>query len=207
MKKILIYSSFLVLLSACGTDTSDDKARVEATSTPTEASPDANNSSTETAATTPTANNNCTPSTLDVYLDDPDDSGTNIRNSPGGKVVLQLVRADADAEFFLTLSQAQDGWFKIKNPIGSMEEDVEIPNGEGWIHGSVVAVDTRNYGAQSLELLDKPINGTVVGVINEAAYSLKLKDMCGRWVQVEYKGTIGWLDSNWLCGNPLTTCS
>ncbi|MFK7799129.1 MAG: hypothetical protein AB8E82_16875, partial [Aureispira sp.] len=199
MKKILLYSSLLILLSACSTDkhndTSNDKTQVAAKS-------QTKNSSPETVAAAPTANNNCTPSTLDVYLNDPDDSGTNIRNSPGGKVVLQLVREDADAEFFLTLSQAQNGWFKIKNPIGSMEEDVEIPNGEGWIHGSVIAVDTRNYGAQTLELLDKPINGNVVEVIKEQAYGLKLKDICGRWVQVEYKGTVGWIDSNWLCGNP-----
>jgi SH3-like domain-containing protein len=88
-----------------------------------------------------------------------------------------------------------------------MEEDVEIPNGEGWIHGSVIGVDTRNYGGQTLELLDSPINGNVVGEIKEQVYGLKLKDICGRWVQVDYKGIVGWIDSNWLCGNPLTTCS
>ena len=157
-------------------------------------------------ASTPISNN-CTPSTLEVYLNDIDESGTNIRQSPGGKVVMQLVKGDIDDEFFITLTQAQKGWFKIKSPIGGMEEDVEIPNGEGWIHGSVIGVDTRNYGGQTLELLDSPINGNVVGEITTEAYGLKLKDICGRWVQVDYKGTIGWIDSNWLCGNPLTTCS
>ncbi len=42
---------------------------------------------------------------------------------------------------------------KVKSPINGMESDIEIPNGEGWIHGSVVSVDIRNYSGQHLNLL------------------------------------------------------
>ena len=31
--------------------------------------------------------------------------------------------------------------------------------------------------------------------------------MCGSdWVQVNYRGELGWIQSEWLCGNPVTTC-
>ena len=69
-------------------------------------------------------------------------------------------------EFFLTIIQAKDGWFKLKSPIEGMEDNIEIPNGEAWIHGSVISVDTRNYGGQELELLDKADNGKTIGVMH-----------------------------------------
>jgi hypothetical protein len=206
MKKILLYSSLFIFLISCGNDSNNDENRNEVVTAVPEKSV-SENTPKDNIVPSPTPNSNCTPSTLEVYLNDPDESGTNIRQSPGGKVVMQLVKGDIDDEFFIKLTQADKGWFKIKSPIGGMEEDVEIPNGEGWIHGSVIGVDTRNYGGQTLELLDSPINGNVVGEIKEQVYGLKLKDICGRWVQVDYKGIVGWIDSNWLCGNPLTTCS
>jgi len=149
----------------------------------------------------------CAKSEVMVYLDDPDDSGTNIRKSPGGDVVLKLVKDDQDFEFSMNLTEAKDGWLLVKSPISGMENDFEIANGKGWIHGSVIAVNTRNYGGQDLELLDKPNNGKVVGVITDESHGLKIKDLCGTWVKIEYKGTIGWIEGSWLCGSSLTTCS
>jgi len=151
--------------------------------------------------------NNCTASELIVYLKDTDDSGTNIRKSPDGEVILTLKEDKEEAQYMLLLTASKDGWFKVNNPIEGIEKELEIPNNEAWIHGSVIAVNTRNYGGEDLELLDNPENGKVVGVIEEESYGLRIKDLCGVWVKVNYEGTEGWIEANWLCGIPWTTCS
>ena len=209
MKKILIYCSLFILFGSCGNNSNTGKENKESTISQEENKIKENNEtkSSEAVVETPVEGNNCDASKVDVYLNDPDDSGTNIRSSPGGDVVLTLVKKDKEMEFFLILTQSKDGWFKVKNPIGTMEEDIKIPNSEAWIHGSVISVNTRNYGGQDLNLLDHPKDGKVVGVIKEESYGLRIKDLCGTWVQVEYKGTIGWIEDKWLCGNPVTTCS
>lgn len=151
--------------------------------------------------------NKCLPSKLRVYLNDPDKSGTNIRNAPKGKVVTQLIIDDLNHDYFLTLTEAKNGWFKIEDPVEGMESNVKIPKGEGWIHGSVISVDTRNYANQHLKLLEKPDNGKVITTIKKEVIGLRLKDICGNWTKVEYKKYVGWIENKWLCGNPLTNCS
>jgi hypothetical protein len=210
MKNIFIYGSLIILFSSCGrnSNTSDENNSEGIVANEDIKSHDnSENIIIEEVTETPAKDNNCSESEIRAYLNDPDNSGTNIRKSPSGEIVTQLVKDDVNIEFFLTLTEAQDGWFKVKSPIVGMENDFEIPNDEGWIHGSVISVDTRNYGGESLELLDNPINGNVVGIIEGESYGLRIKDMCGEWVKVEYKGTIGWVEDAWLCGNPLTTCS
>ena len=210
MKKVLIYSSLLFFFSSCsGNFAASDEDKSEATISLEKGNLQDNteNNTPEEVLESANEEQNCGASELHVYLNDPDDSGTNIRKSPGGQVVTQLVTDDENFVFFLVLTKAQDGWFKVESPIVGMENDIQIPNGEGWIHGSVISVDTRNYEGQDLELLDKPKNGKVVGIIEGESSGLRIKDMCGAWVKVEYKGIIGWIEGSWLCGNPLTTCS
>lgn len=149
----------------------------------------------------------CFSKQIRVYLDDPDTSGTNIRKKPNGEVITKLIVDNLNHDYIITVTEAKNGWFKIKNPIIGMENDVIIPNNEGWIHGSVIAVDTRNYSGQHLNILEKPVNGKIVTIIKEETIQLKLKELCGDWVKIEYNNTIGWIESKWLCGNPLTNCS
>ncbi len=139
----------------------------------------------------------CDPTEMEAGLDDPDASGTNIRNSPGGKVVMTLVKDDQNPEYMFTLTESRKGWFKIKGPIGGGESDIELPSEEAWIHGSVISVCTRNYGGQELSLLDEPEGGETVATIKEEACQLRLKDLCGAWTQVDYKGTVGWIETEW----------
>ena len=72
----------------------------------------------------------CVPSELDAYLNDSDSIGTNICDKPGGNVVTQLIKDAKNYEYFLTLTSAKNGWFKLKNPIDGMQGDIEIPNGQ-----------------------------------------------------------------------------
>lgn len=150
---------------------------------------------------------NCPSFELTAYLNDPDNSGTNIRNSPNGETLLKLKEGDEIYAFILTVTEVQNGWFKVNEIVDDMGNQIEIPNGEGWIHGSVIGISTRNYLGQDLSLLDKPKDGETIGIIKDETFGLSLLDVCGNWVKVSYKGTEGWIESNWLCGNPLTTCA
>lgn len=207
MKKILIYSSLFILFSACVTDTTAiEEESIETISTADDDSSEISESQILEKELTEEIGG-CGKSQVFVYLDDPDVSGTNIRKSPGGEVVLKLIKDDQNPEFSFHLTEARDNWFKIEDPIFGMEDEFEIPNGIGWVHGSVIGVDTRNYGGEELRLLDAPYDGAVVGVIKKESYGLKIKDLCGDWVKVEHNGMTGWVGSEWLCGNPVTSCS
>jgi len=152
--------------------------------------------------------NNCGVSNLEVTWDDPDQSGTNIRNSPGGSIIAKITPSKCPDGCVINIVGASNGWFKIKGNIEGPEGiGLTLPNGTGWIHGSVISIGTRNYGGQKIRLLDAPKNGRVVGTINEESYGLRVKDLCGSWVKVEYKGKVGWISQEWVCGNPWTTCS
>lgn len=98
----------------------------------------------------------CNPSEIQAYLNDADKSGTNIRKSPNGEIIKTLIKDDVNFEYMITLTTSQDGWFKIKNPITGSENHINIPGGEGWIHGSVISVDTRNYQGEPPSQILKP---------------------------------------------------
>jgi hypothetical protein len=149
----------------------------------------------------------CTPFRLGAYLNDPDTTGTNIRKSPAGKIRIRLKKDDANFEHYFILTNVEDRWFKIESPIKGVENNIELSNHDAWIHGSVLSVDTRNYAGEHINLLDNPENGKINRVFKEEIIGLKLIDVCGAWVQVEFELTIGWIESKWLCGNPLTNCS
>jgi len=172
MKNILIYTFLLLFFSACECNVTNSKTSAEQVASE-ESTKESDNS--EKVKEASVVESKCAKSEVQVYLDDPDDTGTNIRKSPGGDVVLKVVKDDQDFEFTMLLTEAKDGWLLVQGPISGMENDFEIANGQGWIHGSVVAVNTRNYGGQDLELLDKPNNGNVVGVIKDEAHGLKIK--------------------------------
>lgn len=199
MKNIIIYSVFLLFLNSYKQNLNNgNKSNVI-------------NSEFDNKNSTTLSDKNktkeCFSSQLRVYLNDPDKSGTNIRRTPKGEIITKLITDDLNHDYLLTVTESKNGWFKVKTPIIGMENDVEIPNGEGWIHGSVISVDTRNYGGQHLNLLDKPIEGKIIKVIKKEVIELRLKDMCGDWVKIEYNKAVGWIESKWLCGNPLTNCS
>jgi SH3-like domain-containing protein len=118
---------------------------------------------------------------------------------------MKIVQKGEDDEYLMYLSEAKKGWFKVEK-ISGMEGDVAIKGSEAWVHGSVLGVGTINYGGETLELLDAPKSGKVVERIKEEA-TLKLKDMQGDWVKVEYKGVSGWIHRDSLCGSSLTNCS
>ncbi len=217
MKKFVISASMMLLLAACGEESKEnDEANTKEKKPDAELSTESSNKDVESydvpkketlepideEAPQPVENE-----PLTVYLDDPDETGTNLRKSPNGEVVMTLVKDDINMDYMLTVVEAKDGWFRVTGPIEGIEHDFDIPGNEAWIHGSVISVDTRNYGNQTIELLSSPVDGTLMATISEETGGLKILDMSGSWVQVEYDGTVAWIEARWLCGNPLTTCS
>ncbi|UKN00759.1 hypothetical protein K6119_13565 [Paracrocinitomix mangrovi] len=152
----------------------------------------------------------CDDRPIEVYLNDPDKGGTNVRDTPNGKVVGQLKEDDINVAFFITVYEASNGWFRVNNIIEGMEEDFMFnDNGECWIHGSVLSVDTRNYEGETIEVMGGPTYGIQQPdhFIDKEMSGFHLLDKCGPWLKVKGNGIEGWIHSEWLCGNPLTTCS
>lgn len=147
-----------------------------------------------------------------VYISDPGEAFTNVRNSPAGSVIMELRHGKVMEEYMLDIILVKDGWCKFEGPILGIDEDFEIPGGFGWVHHSVVATDTRNYGNQVISLYEFPEeSSSVTGTIEQESGGLKILDACGDWVLIElsyddyYRK--GWMKTEWCCGNPLTTCS
>jgi len=135
---------------------------------------------------------------FNVFLFDTTEVYSNIRLNPNGEIMLKL---DYNTDYFiLKIIDYKDGWFKI-NDIVSVEFGYNISNFEGWIHHSIVAVTTR----KDLVLKKKPNSKKTVGTI-DLETTVKIIDVLGNWVKIEYKENIGWVESKWLCGNPVTTC-
>ena len=215
--KLAAYLILLGLFVSCGASDeqkkTSDEANVESVMIGTESTgePDTNvlsvSNESETAET-------YTESDCDInlraYLSDPDPSGTtNIRATPGGEVIMTL---SDDEDYFLQLEGASNGWFKIYDKIGGIDVDYPIPGGVGWIQGSVIGFATRNYGGETIHFYESADeNSAVVASINQETL-LRPKEICGNWANVQGtdqngKKFTGWVQTFWLCGNPLTNCS
>ena len=143
------------------------------------------------------------------------DSGpkTNIRNKPNGKVVMSL---KSNVHYAFLLTSPVNGWWEIADIWN--EENENDPSArlrgtntrEYWIHYSVIAVSTANYGGQRLSLRSEPsANAKVVYSFTEELVLRPMDYNKHGWVKVkcESNGKIGWIEAEWLCGNSLTNCS
>lgn len=145
-----------------------------------------------------------------AYIVDPDPKGTNVRESPGGKVIKVLQR---DANWMIDLCEAWNGWFRISPEIDSAEDDaIDLKTDNCWVHGSLVASSTRNYDNQTLKFYAKPDSKSAVTFTVSDEVQVTFVDVTNEWAKVCYtdkngKKLIGWIELEWLCGNPYTTCS
>ena len=145
---------------------------------------------------------------VEVYFSDNSGSPTNIRNAPKGKVV-QRVPKDSDG--MLTVEKAQNGWWKISG--NSYDEpdkgEIRLTGAKNfYIHYSCIAVDTRNYGGQTLQLRSTPSSGGRVVYSFKDEKSLRPVDARNGWVKVKTLDGKheGWIEAEWLCGNSVTNC-
>lgn len=141
-----------------------------------------------------------------VYVSDPTGTPTNVRAAPGGAVTGTLA---VDGDYLVKLADCKTGWCRV-TAIDTVDQGpVAHPKGgERWLHSSVLAFATRNYGGQKLALRAKPDEkaAPVFSFTDEKA--LRPLDVRVGWVLAETldKKYRGWLQDEWVCGNPVTTC-
>lgn len=146
---------------------------------------------------------------LRVFIDDNDGPFTNIRNAPKGKVVSKV---SATSGIMLTVLYQKNGWWYIDgNDYWDPETDTGYFAGSTtgyWIHSSVLAVGTRNYGGEKLSLRKSPASNAPVIFSFKDERLLRPSDIRGSWVKVKtYDGKHeGWIEDEWLCGNSVTNC-
>ena len=146
-----------------------------------------------------------------AYLADPDPNGCNVREKPKGKVIKVL---STQQEWMIDLREAWNGCFRIVPIIETGEdENIDLKTDNCWIHGSLLGASTRNYGNQTLRFYTHPnTKSKVVFTVSEEDSAVTFIDIRPGWTKVQYtddkgKKLTGWIETEWLCCNPYTTCS
>jgi len=144
-----------------------------------------------------------------AYISDPDTVNwiTNVRKTPNGEVLLKLDRSKY--EYIINITASQGRWFKV-NEIEPTDSVMTIPGGSGWIHGSVIGFTIKS----TRNVHEKPNkdskNIEIDPYDSPGLYNIKLVDIEGHWVKAEWyhKGEkiMGWVEEEFTCGNPYTTC-
>ena len=93
------------------------------------------------------------------------------------------------------------------------DEEKIYENVNGFFHGSILAVSTRNYGGKEINLYaDSTENSNIVVTINkEVQLTLKNANSTGKWIKINWNSNgnhvIAWIKKDWLCGSIRTNCS
>ncbi|MBK8951281.1 MAG: hypothetical protein IPM85_01895 [Chitinophagaceae bacterium] len=145
-----------------------------------------------------------------AYVQDPDlVNPTNIRQTPGGEVITELEKG---SDYMVEIVGQKNGWFKISRVDVFDNNAIDVPGQFGWMHYSVLAVRTRNYANQKLNVYASPDKTSkIAGIIKEETEVRFTKFNKGyvfiRFTDNKGKKVEGWIEKEWLCGNPVTNCS
>ena len=147
-----------------------------------------------------------------AFASSPDQTDVNVRATPGGTILFKLDHNEPG--YTVELYEAWNGWFRISPEIETVDQDpIVLKSKQAWIHGSQLGAGTRNYGGQKLTFRTRPnANSPIVFTINEEI-GVSYVDMVKGWIKVKYtpekskKSFVGWIETEWLCPNPVTNCS
>lgn len=147
-----------------------------------------------------------------AFASSPDQTDVNVRATPGGTILFKLDHNEPG--YTVELYEAWNGWFRISPEIETVDQDpIVLKSKQVWIHGSQLGAGTRNYGGQKLTFRTRPnANSPIVFTINEEI-GVSYVDMVKGWIKVKYtpekskKSFVGWIETEWLCPNPVTNCS
>ena len=139
---------------------------------------------------------------LRCFIMDPDVEGmTNIRATPGGKVIAQV---EPNEYYELTaIYQPGSSWWKIKDAmVEDYGQEIKFPSKEAWIHRSVLALGTDNGDGHYRILRTEPrADAPKAGTVREFNAVLRPLEMStdGKWVKVKYEeGKLtGWIEVSW----------
>ncbi|HCL56317.1 MAG TPA: hypothetical protein DHW82_04830 [Spirochaetia bacterium] len=146
-----------------------------------------------------------------VYLNDPDKSGTNVRDKPKGKVVKQLPKQD-DSNFetgiYLHIKASKDNWLQIEEVYDTNDSSYK----NTWISGKLAATGTANYDPSvALNIYEKPsTNSKFIQKVYEEI-QITVLGCSGKWVYGTGKagGKIitGWIEPEKQCSSAVTNCN
>ena len=147
-----------------------------------------------------------------AFASSPDQTDVNVRATPGGTIVFKLDHNEPG--YTVDLYEVWNGWFRISPQIETVDQgSIVLKSKQAWIHGSQLGAGTRNYGGQKLTFRTRPnANSPIVFTINEEI-GVSYVDMVKGWIKVKYtpekskKSFVGWIETEWLCPNPVTNCS
>lgn len=145
---------------------------------------------------------------LGVFTYDNSGKFTNVRNAPKGKVVDKI---PTEVCAMIGVEKPTNGWWKIIGDTYDTGDDEGTLKGSTtgyWIHYSVLAMGTRNYGGQTLYIRQSPSASAPVVYKFKKEIQLRPMDIKGEWVKVQTTDGkyTGWIEAEWLCGNSLTNC-
>ena len=148
-------------------------------------------------------------SSIYVYIIDNDGPVTNIRNAPNGKVVATLPTSEA---FVVELLAVKGEWFKIDKVVeqyGDEEKEITLTGSKTgyWIHRSLLGFTPAGDPTGCLRA--KPsAKSKAVRMSASTEMSFRPVGIQGNWVKaVTTNGKYtGWIHSDRICYNPLTTC-
>ena len=157
-------------------------------------------------------NTNPTNEAIDyAYASSPDQTDVNVRATPGGTIVFKLDHNEPG--YTVDLYEVCNGWFRISPQIETVDQGpIVLKSKQAWIHGSQLGADTRNYGGEKLTFRTRPDANSPIAFTIEEEIGVSYVDMVKGWIKVKYtpkksrKSLIGWIETEWLCPNPVTTC-
>ena len=157
-------------------------------------------------------NTNPTNETIDyAYASSPDQTDVNVRATPGGTIGFKLDHNEPG--YTVELYEVWNGWFRISPQIETVDQGpIVLKSKQAWIHGSQLGADTRNYGGEKLTFRTRPDANSPIAFTIEEEIGVSYVDMVKGWIKVKYtpkksrKSFEGWIETEWLCPNPVTTC-
>ena len=146
-----------------------------------------------------------------AYVGAPDETDVNVRATPGGTIVFKLDHNEPG--YIVDLYEVWNGWFRISPQIETVDQgSIVLKSKQAWIHGSQLGACTRNYGGGKLTFRTRPDANSGIAFTIEEEICVSYVDMVEGWMKVKYtpeksrKSFVGWIESERLCTNPVTTC-
>jgi len=141
----------------------------------------------------------------EIFLNDSDTSGTNLRETPNGRIIATVKNRPIEELFvIMEIVEVKDNWFKVNQTYPETSS--------GWIYAPLTGVHTTNYDENEYNLYEKPDNNSSVVVSFKEVKIVNLLTCENGWFKVKLKLNdnefkIGWIESEKLCGSPYTYCN
>ncbi|MEM6613485.1 MAG: SH3 domain-containing protein [Cyanobacteria bacterium P01_C01_bin.72] len=137
-----------------------------------------------------------------AYVIDQDPQGLNVRQQPNSQSqILGTLPLYTEVDVF----DHQDNWLLV-SPIDPELQDVEFKS-EGWVYGSLLGLNTRGYGQDTVPLYSEPDKSDQPIAEIAASSSVTMVGCSGEWVLIKQKNIQGWLEPDEQCAAALTSCS